>query len=137
MRTPPKIIDVEVTTEPVGAATAARGPSPAASLGGPPVHVLSALLLLVVDNLWNLADWLVIDWIITIPLSFCSVFFPVFVIQKLLKKDSFGRAFALALLLAVIAAVPTSVTGTPVGVALLAWTGIRKLFPLPASSSHD
>ncbi len=131
MRTPPKIIDVEATTEPVAAAAAVRGPSPSASREGPPVHVLSALLLLVVDNLWNLADWMVIDWVITIPLSFCSVFFPVFLIQKLLKKDSFGRALALALLLAVIAAVPTSVTGTPVGVALLAWTGISKLLPRP------
>ena len=95
---------------------------------GPPIHALSALLLLAVDNLWNLADWMVIDWIITIPLSFITVFVPVFLLQKFLKKDSNGRALALATLLAVIAAIPTSLTGTPVGLGLLAWTGLSKLF---------
>ena len=95
--------------------------------GGVPVHPLSALLLLGVDNLWNLADWAVIDWIITIPLSFMTVFFPVLLIQRLVKQHTWGRAVGLALLLAVIAAVPTSLFGSPVGLALLAWFGIDRL----------
>jgi hypothetical protein len=33
-----------------------------------------------------------------------------------------------AALLGALAAVPTSITGTPVGLALLAWTGLGKLF---------
>ena len=94
----------------------------------PPIHPLSAIALVVIDNLWMLEEWVVIDWIITIPLSFISVFFPVFFIQKFLNKDSFGRALAFASLLGVIAAVPTSVMGTPVGLGLLAWTGLGKLF---------
>lgn len=81
-------------------------------------------MLLVVDNLWNLADWSVITWLITIPLSFFSVFIPAFFIQKLFKRDSLFRAFGIALMLGVVAAVPTSLTGTPIGVALLAWAGI-------------
>jgi hypothetical protein len=95
---------------------------------GPPVHALSAIVLIAVDNLWNLAEWAVLDWIVTIPLSFITVFVPVFLLQKYLKKDSNGRALAIATVLAVIAAIPTSITGTPVGLALLAWTGLRKWF---------
>jgi hypothetical protein len=89
--------------------------------------------LLVVDNLWNLAEWLVIDWFITIPLSFLSVAVPVFFLQKVFKKDPTGRALGYALLLGVIAAVPFSVTGTPVGIALLAWTGIGRWLGPPRS----
>lgn len=97
--------------------------------GKPPIHPLSAIALVIIDNLWMLEEWVVIDWFITIPLCFVSVFFPVFFIQKFLNKDSIGRALAFASLLAVIAAVPTSITGTPVGLGLLAWTGLGKLFP--------
>ena len=80
------------------------------------------------DNLWNLAEFAVLDWIVTIPLSFITVFAPVFLLQKYLKKDTNGRAFAIAMVLGVLAAIPTSITGTPVGLALLAWTGLRKWF---------
>ncbi|MBM3881066.1 MAG: hypothetical protein FJ387_15315 [Verrucomicrobia bacterium] len=117
----PPVIETEVVNEepPLGARRAGGS--------GPPVHPLAAFLLLVVDNLWNLGDWLVLDWIVTIPLSFLSVFVPTFVIQKTLQRNSFFRALAYALLLGVVAAVPTSVTGTPVGLAILAWTGIHRL----------
>ena len=94
---------------------------------GAPVHPLAALLLLFVDNLWNLADWTVIDWIFSIPLSFVMVFVPALFIQKGLMKNRWARAFGLAALLGLIAAVPTSLTGTPIGLALLAWTGLSRL----------
>jgi hypothetical protein len=129
MEPPPKVIDVEVVSESTGTPHAKSQ----SAAGGPPIHPLAAVLLLLVDNLWNLAEWAVIDWFITIPMSFVMVFVPVFLIQKLLKKDRFGRALGFALLLGIIAAVPTSLTGTPVGLALLAWTGVSKLIgkPLP------
>jgi len=103
------------------------GSGPKVEVEAPPIHALSALVLVAVDNLWNLADWVVVDWIFTIPLSFITVFVPVFLLQKYLKKDSNGRALAFAALLGVLAAIPTSITGTPVGLGLLAWTGLRKL----------
>jgi hypothetical protein len=99
--------------------------------GGPPVHPLAAVLLLLVDNLWNLADWTIIDWIVSIPLSFVMVFLPALVIQRRLMKNRWRRAFGFAALLGLIAAVPTSVTGTPIGLAILAWTGISKLLGRP------
>jgi integral membrane sensor domain MASE1 len=127
---PPKIVEVpaQVTlaepVRPVRIATLAAD-------SGPPIHPLAALLLIIVDNLWNLTEWVVIDWIITIPLSFITVFVPVFLIQKLLKRNRVGQALGYALLLGVIAAVPTSLTGTPVGLALLVWAGVGRLIGKP------
>ena len=91
-----------------------------------PVHPLAAALLVGVDNLWNLADWVAVTWLLTIPLSFFSVAMPVFLIQRRLHRDGWGKALFKGALLGVIAAVPTSVTGTPVGVALLTWAGILR-----------
>lgn len=128
---PPQIIDVPATVTPVEAVRPTPIPEPPRSPGGAPVHPLAALVMLIVDNLWNVPELLVIDWIITIPLCFIMVFTSTFFIQKLVMKNRARRAFAFALLLGVIAAVPYSVTGTPVGLALLAWTGISKLLGKP------
>ncbi len=100
-------------------------PPSAPPAGRAPFHPLSATLLIIVDNLWNFADWAVIDWPITIPLSFLSVFLPVYWIQRRKQGDSRGKSFWKALFLGVVAAVPFSVTGTPVGLALLAWAGLK------------
>lgn len=104
---------------------ASREPSPAHPPDGP-VHPLAAALLVFVDNLWMLADWNAVTWLLTIPLSFCSVAFPTFFIQRFLHRDGWGKSFGKGLLLGVLAGVPTSVTGTPVGLALLTWAGIMR-----------
>ena len=132
METPPKINSPEAHAVPIEVLP----PEPVAPTTpghSPPIHALSALVLVAVDNLWNLAEWAVVDWVVTIPLSFITVFVPVFLLQRYLKHDSNGRAVAFASLLGVLAAIPTSITGTPIGLALLAWTGLSKLFgkPLP------
>jgi hypothetical protein len=92
----------------------------------PPFHPLSAGLLVAVDNLWNLADWAVVTWWMTVPLSFLSVFLPTLWLQRQLRKDRWGMALAKALVLGLVAAIPTSLTGTPVGMALLAWAGVDR-----------
>jgi hypothetical protein len=124
----PPIIEVEVVEEEPRARAKA---APGGGDGDAPVHPLAAVLLLAVDNLWMLADWNAITWIVTIPLSFLTVAVPTFLIQKLVKRDSFFRAARLGLLLGTIAAVPTSLFGTPVGLALLAWTGLNRLVGRP------
>ena len=93
-----------------------------------PVHALSALVLAAVDSLWAVFDWVPPLWIIMIPGCFVCVFVPVFLIQKYLKGNLNGRALTFATLFGVLAAIPTPVMGTPVGLALLAWTGLGKLF---------
>ncbi len=104
---------------------ASREPAPTHPPDGP-VHPLAAALLIFVDNLWNLADWAVVDWFITIPLSFLSVFAPVVLIQRFLHRDGWGKSLAKGLFLGVLAGVPTSITGTPIGLALLTWAGIMR-----------
>lgn len=86
---------------------------------------LAALALIVVDNLWNIPEFIVVDWPVTVPLCFLSVFAATLAIQRKRAGDRWGTALWKALLLAIVAAVPTSLTGTPVGLALLAWAGIR------------
>lgn len=104
---------------------------PPGAPGRPPIHALSALLLLGVDNLWNLADWTVVSWVLTIPAAFLTVAVPTFFLQKLLQRDRTGRALGWSVLLGAIAAVPFSVSGTLVGSALLAWLGIHALTTKP------
>ncbi|MBG90036.1 MAG: hypothetical protein CMO80_24490 [Verrucomicrobiales bacterium] len=94
--------------------------------GAPPVHPLAALLLLVVDNLWNLGDWAVFAWIIIIPLSFLSVFFPGIFLQRYANHDGWGKSIGKSMMLGVLAAIPTSIAGTPIGVAFLAWAGMDR-----------
>ena len=94
---------------------------------GPPIHGLAALILVAVDGLWAIFDWVPPVWIIAIPACFAAVFVPTYLIQRHLKQDSKGRAVTFATILAVLAAIPTPITGTPVGLGLLAWTGLGKL----------
>lgn len=101
-------------------------PRPEEKAGMPPVHPLSALLLLVVDNMWNMGDWAPFAWIVTIPLAFLSVFFPGLFLQRYANHDGWGKSTGKAMMLAALAAVPTSIAGTPVGVAFLAWAGLDK-----------
>lgn len=126
MDKPPKISEVPVRVEPVEVLPPlpAAGTPPA---DGPPIHALSALILVAVDSLWAIFEWLPPVWIVAIPGCFAAVFIPTFLIQKHLKNDPNGRALTFAAILAVLAAIPTFVTGTPVGLGLLAWTGLGKL----------
>jgi hypothetical protein len=126
---PPKISEVPVNEVPLEVLPPEPVPpaSPAAATEGPPIHALSALILVAVDSLWAVFDWLPPVWIVAIPACFGAVFVPTFLIQKHLKKDSNGRALTFAAVLGVLAGIPTFVTGTPVGLGLLAWTGLGKL----------
>lgn len=102
-----------------------------------PVHPLAAALLIFVDNLWNFADWAVVSWIITIPLSFLTVCVPVVFIQRFLHRDGWGKSLGKGLLLGVLAGIPTSITGTPVGLALLTWAGILRARGAVASRANE
>src|SRR4051794_6023641 len=88
MEAPPKISELPTKEVPLEVLPPEReAESAKVEVEAPPIHGLSALVLVAVDNLWNLADWAVVDWIFTIPLSFITVFVPVFLLQKYLKKD--------------------------------------------------
>jgi len=91
------------------------------------IHPLAALLLMVIDALWTMADWATIAWIFTIPLSFFAVFLPAFFIQKQMNNDSAGKAMAVSAFLGILAAVPTPIMGTTVGAIALGLSGLRSL----------
>ena len=133
MDKPPKISETPARLVPVEVLPPVA-PSPGRPLApaeGPPIHGLSALILVAVDSLWAIFDWVPPVWIVAIPACFAAVFVPTYLIQRHLKNDSKGRALAFATILGVLAAIPTPVTGTPVGLGLLAWTGLGKLFGKP------
>ena len=125
---PPKLSEVQAKAVPVEVLPP-EGPQASGSgtlSDGPPIHSLSALILVAVDSLWAIFDWIPPIWIVAIPGCFIATFVPTYLIQKHLKRDTTGRALAFASVLAVLAAIPTPVTGTPVGLGLLAWTGLGK-----------
>jgi hypothetical protein len=126
---PPKISEVPVKEAPLEVLPPLLGPPPRplTVADGPPIHSLAALILVAVDSLWAVFDWLPPVWIVAIPACFLAVFVPTYLIQRHLKQDSRGRALAFATILGVLAGIPTFVTGTPVGLGLLAWTGLGKL----------
>jgi len=131
MREPPKINEAAAKEVPVEVLP----PQPSASAvtrDSRPIHALSALILVAVDSLWAVFDWAPPLWLAAIPLCFVAVFVPTYLIQRHLKNDTRWRALTFASILAVLAAIPTPITGTPVGLALLAWTGLGKLFGRPA-----
>lgn len=126
----PPAIDVEVLPPEPGEGGAGGGTmGGSADLGdrGVAFHPAAVFLMLVVDQLWMLAEWVAAAWIVTIPLSFLTVFVPSVMIHRRMRGDTLALAVVKSLMLAVVAAVPTSVTGTPIGLALLAWAGIRQM----------
>lgn len=123
----PPVIEVEVVPDSAGP----HGESACPPADKPPVHPLAALILLAVDNLWNLAEWAVVSWVVTIPAAFLSVFVPTLLLHRRSLGQSKAKALAWATLLGLIAAVPLSVGGTAIGAGLLAWLGIQRLGPKP------
>ena len=127
---PPKISDApakEVPVEVLPPVISQAAPG-AASSEGAPIHALSALILVAVDSLWLPVDLLPPIILVAIPACFVAVFVPTYLIQRHLKNDSKARALTFAMVLGVLAAIPTPITGTPVGLGLLAWTGLGKVF---------
>jgi hypothetical protein len=92
-----------------------------------PIHPFSALLLLLVDALWSLPEWVAVTIVVTVPLSFICTSIPVFAIQKTFRKDTTVRALACAAGLGLIAAIPTPLMGTLVGAFILGKAGLNWL----------
>jgi hypothetical protein len=129
MDTPPKIPETPARQIEVELLPPETSPPKSASASeGPPIHSLSALILVAIDSLWAIFDWLPPIWIVAIPFCFVATFIPVYLIQRHLKHDSPSRALTFAIVMATLAAIPTPITGTPIGLGLLAWTGLGKLF---------
>lgn len=129
----PPLIETEVLPpEPSGAPPPRLNPGGTGAAGASRAvvevfHPAAAAMLVLVDNFWMLPEFAVATLWITVPLCFLSVFVITFVIQRRFGRNAWAVAFAKALFFAVVAAVPFSVTGTPVGLAFLAWAGVKRL----------
>jgi hypothetical protein len=99
-----------------------------------PIHPLAALATIVLDNIFG-----VFELVDPLAIILTSVSVGVLgtvttmLIQRYLAKDSWGASVAKGLVMGIIAGVPFQVTGTAVGIPLLAWAGLHEWVRLPAS----
>ena len=98
-----------------------------------PVHPLAALVTVVLDNVFGvieLVDPLTI-LLTSLTVGVLGTVTTMFV-QRYLAKDSWGASVAKGLVMGIIAGVPFQVTGTAVGIPLLAWAGLHEWVKTPA-----
>ena len=91
------------------------------------IHPFSALLLVLIDSLWTVSDWVALLWLFTVPLSFIATAIPTFLIQSKIHQDPPSKAALIAAFLGVLAALPTPIAGTLAGSAVLGWAGLKRL----------
>ena len=102
-----------------------------------PIHPLAALATIVLDNVFG-----VFELVDPLALVLTSVTvgavgtLTTTLVQRYLAKDGWGPALAKGLVMGIIAGVPFQVTGTAVGIPLLAWAGLHELVKLPTSKSQ-
>jgi len=114
-----------------------RSPIPAS-----PIHPLSALVTVILDNLFDLPELAGPEvWVITAPIVGGLCLVTTTLVQRYLAKDEWGPAIAKGMVMGIIAGVPFSVTGTAAGGVFLAWAGMHEWIKLPSSkdgsSSED
>lgn len=97
-----------------------------------PIHPLAALTTIVLDNVFGVVE---IFHPLVLALTSAAVgaagFLTTLFVQRYLARDAWGEAVAKGLVMGVIAGVPFQVTGTAVGVPLLAWAGLHRWAQLP------
>ena len=99
-----------------------------------PIHPLAALATIVLDNVFGIFE--IVD---PLALVLTSVSVGVLgtvtttLVQRFLAKDEWGPSIAKGLVMGIFAGVPFQVTGTAIGLPLLAWAGLHEWVKLPAS----
>ncbi len=97
-----------------------------------PIHPLAALATIVLDNVFG-----VFELVDPLALILTSVGVGILgtvtttLVQHYLSKEDWGPSVAKGLVMGIIAGVPFQVTGTAVGIPLLAWAGLHEWVKLP------
>ena len=102
-----------------------------------PVHPLAALVTVVLDNVFGvieLVDPLTII-LTSLTVGVLGTVTTMFV-QRYLAKDSWGASVAKGLVMGIVAGVPFQVTGTAVGIPLLAWAGLHEWVKITPSRNR-
>jgi hypothetical protein len=111
---------------------------PRRSIPPPPIHPLAALTTIVLDNVFG---WIELVDPLALALTSVSVgvvgFLTTTFVQRYLAKDGWGASVAKGLVMGVIAGVPYQVTGTAIGIPLLAWAGAHQWIKLPPPKGSD
>jgi hypothetical protein len=108
-------------------------PEPRHPIPPAPVHPLAALATIVLDNVFGVVELVDPLTIIVTSLTvgaLCTV--TTMLVQHYLAKDEWGPSLAKGLVMGIIAGVPFQVTGTAVGIPLLAWAGLHEWVRTPA-----
>lgn len=106
----------------------------------PPVYPLAALVTVVLDNVFGVLE--IVDPLAILFTSLIVAFFGTLsttLIQRYLARDGWGKSLAKGLAMGIIAGVPFPVTGTAIGIPLLAWAGLHqwiKVRPAPPTPSN-
>ena len=102
-------------------------PEPRHPIPPAPIHPLAALATLVLDNVFGVFE--IVDplalILTSVSVGVLGTVTTMFV-QRYLAKDSWGASVAKGLVMGIIAGVPFQVTGTAVGIPLLAWAGLHE-----------
>jgi hypothetical protein len=103
-----------------------------------PVHPLAALTTIVLDNVFGAFE--IVDPL-ALVLTCVSVgtlgAVTTMLVQRYLAKDGWGASVAKGLVMGILAGVPFQVTGTAVGLPLLAWAGLHEWVKLPQSGEKQ
>lgn len=99
-----------------------------------PVHPLSSIVTIVLDQFWGVVEIGATLAVAALPaliplilIIFVSCFVPVMLVQRYVDHDTWGEASAKASVMGIVACVPYPVIGTGVGALLLAWAGVHKV----------
>ena len=111
---------------------------PRRSIPPSPIHPLAALTTIVLDNVFG---WIELVDPLALALTSVSVgvvgFLTTMFVQRYLAKDGWGASIAKGLVMGVMAGVPYQVTGTAIGIPLLAWAGAHQWIKQPPPKDSD
>jgi hypothetical protein len=102
-----------------------------------PIHPLAAMVTVVLDNFFGVFE--ILDpLLILLTTSLVTIIGTIStsLIQRYLAKDEWGPAIAKGFAMGIIAGIPFPVTGTAVGLPLLAWAGLHEWVRLPVSKNQ-
>jgi hypothetical protein len=118
---------IEPTNSQLPTAPTSRHPIPPA-----PIHPLAALATIVLDNVFGVFEILDPLALLLTSLSVGVIgTVTTMLIQRYLARESWGASVAKGLVMGIIAGVPFQVTGTAIGIPLLAWAGLHEWVKKP------
>jgi hypothetical protein len=126
------VTDFEVVDDGDGSGGHQATATPRLIIPPAPVHPLSSLVTIAIDQVWGMAEVGATASVVGLPslpalilTSAAVCFVSVGLIQRYVDHDAWGPAIAKAVALGIMAGVPYPFVGTTAGAVLLGWAGIH------------